>query len=253
MSLLSQVRAVELRPPLVEPGPDEAALVRDAVAGTPRAFDAIVRLHSRRIYNFLHHLTRQHQDAEDLTQQTFVKAFHNLHRFDPQRPLINWLLTIARRSALNHFRAAKRWEAMPDEVASASRESAPPPTGLENRILRAVAESRIQRPRRRFPLPLAVGAAASAAVLLAAAMFLRTAPEPDHPGEEIAVLLQTADSLAERWWNSVVPGTATLVHENALQQELTSVVAGARSALDFLALNFLPVAPAPPPQPAGTI
>jgi hypothetical protein len=137
--------------------------------------------------------------------------------------------------------------------ASASRESAPPPTGLENRILRAVAESRIQRPRRRFPLPLAVGAAASAAVLLAAAMFLRTAPEPDHPGEEIAVLLQTADSLAERWWNSVVPGTATLVHENALQQELTSVVAGARSALDFLALNFLPVAPAPSPQPAGTI
>jgi RNA polymerase sigma-70 factor (ECF subfamily) len=64
-------------------------------------------------------MTRHHQDAEDLTQQTFVRAFHHLDRFDTRRPLINWLLTIARNAALNHFRSAKRWEEIPEETPAA--------------------------------------------------------------------------------------------------------------------------------------
>lgn len=98
---------------------DEAALVRDTVAGVARAFDQIMALHNRRVFNFLYQFTRHRQDAEDLTQQTFIKAYHNLHRFDCARPLINWLLTIARRTALNHFRDTKRWDEMPENIASA--------------------------------------------------------------------------------------------------------------------------------------
>jgi RNA polymerase sigma-70 factor (ECF subfamily) len=63
-------------------------------------------------------MTRHRHDAEDLTQQTFIKAYNNIHRFDTARPIINWLLTIARRTALNHFRAAKRWDEIPDDTAS---------------------------------------------------------------------------------------------------------------------------------------
>jgi RNA polymerase sigma-70 factor (ECF subfamily) len=63
-------------------------------------------------------MTRQRQDAEDLTQQTFVKAFQHIERVDPSRPIINWLLTIARRTALNHFRSARKWEFVPAELAS---------------------------------------------------------------------------------------------------------------------------------------
>src|SRR4051812_934567 len=84
--------------------------------GAGNEFEEIVRLHSSRIFNFVFQMTRQRQDAEDLVQQTFIKAYHNLHRFDGSRPIINWLLTIARRSALNHFRSAKKWEEMPDSV-----------------------------------------------------------------------------------------------------------------------------------------
>src|SRR3954468_19970627 len=98
---------------------DEATLVRETLGGAPRAFEAIVHLHSRRVFNFIYQMTRQRQDAEDLTQQTFIKAFRNIHRFDTGRPLINWLLTIARRTALNHFRSWKQWEQMPDDTASA--------------------------------------------------------------------------------------------------------------------------------------
>ena len=96
---------------------DEVSLVRASQAGSPRAFEDIVRTHSQRVFNYLHHMTRHRQDAEDLSQQTFVKAYQNIHRFDTTRPLINWLLTIARRTALNHFRSAKRWDEISDEAA----------------------------------------------------------------------------------------------------------------------------------------
>jgi RNA polymerase sigma-70 factor (ECF subfamily) len=95
----------------------EAGLVRETLAGNVRAFDQIVRTHHRRIYQFLHQMTRQHQDAEDLTQQTFIKAFNHLAGFDGRRPLLNWLFTIARHNALNHFRAAKKWEEVPEHAA----------------------------------------------------------------------------------------------------------------------------------------
>ena len=97
---------------------DEAALVREAAAGDTRAFGQLVHSHHRRVFNFLSQMTRHHQDAEDLTQQTFIKALHHLARFDQQRPLINWLLTIARNTALNHFRDVKKWDELPDEAAA---------------------------------------------------------------------------------------------------------------------------------------
>ena len=95
---------------------DETTLIRAAVGGDQRAFGEIVRLHHGRVFNFLCQMTRHHHDAEDLTQQTFVKAYHHLARFDQQRPLINWLLTIARNSALNHFRDVKKWDELPADA-----------------------------------------------------------------------------------------------------------------------------------------
>ena len=117
MTIFSPANAAALAPPSVEPPADEAILVRATLGEDPRAFEKIVRLHSRRVFGFLYQMTRHHQDAEDLTQQTFLKAYQGLHRFDCRRPLINWLLTIARRNALNHFRSARKWESVPEETA----------------------------------------------------------------------------------------------------------------------------------------
>lgn len=89
-----------------------------ADASDTASFDQMVRLHSTRVFNFVFQMTRQRQDAEDLVQQTFIKAYHNLHRFDGSRPIINWLLTIARHTTLNHFRAFKKWEELPESAAS---------------------------------------------------------------------------------------------------------------------------------------
>jgi RNA polymerase sigma-70 factor (ECF subfamily) len=103
---------------LVAGSTSDVALARVDANGTACDFEEIVRLHSSRIFNFVFQMTRQRQDAEDLVQQTFIKAHKNLHRFDGTRPIINWLLTIARHSTLNHFRGSKRWEEVPDSTAS---------------------------------------------------------------------------------------------------------------------------------------
>jgi RNA polymerase sigma-70 factor (ECF subfamily) len=93
----------------------EAELVRAAVAGDAPAARELVRLFHRPIFRFVNRMTGQVQDAEDITQETFVKAFRSLDRVDTSRPLINWLFTIARRTALNHFRAKKQWVELPPE------------------------------------------------------------------------------------------------------------------------------------------
>jgi RNA polymerase sigma-70 factor, ECF subfamily len=113
-----------------EPGPgpapaacDDADLVRASAAGNAESFSALVRTHHARVFNFLYQMTRHRQDAEDLTQHTFIKAYQKLGQFDLQRPLINWLLTIARHSALNHFRDRKPWSELPYDAAG--REPSP--------------------------------------------------------------------------------------------------------------------------------
>lgn len=97
---------------------EEAVLIRAAAAGDARAFEQLVHAHSRRVLAYLTHLARNSHDAQDLAQQTFIKAHRHLGTFDCQRPLINWLLTIARRTALNHFRDTKKWEPAPENLVS---------------------------------------------------------------------------------------------------------------------------------------
>ena len=96
----------------------DAPLIADCLQGNMRAFDEIVRQHTPRVFNYVLHMTRHRQDAEDIAQQTFIKAYTHLSSFDPTRSFIAWLLTIARRTALNHFRSAKNFEPVAEETAS---------------------------------------------------------------------------------------------------------------------------------------
>jgi RNA polymerase sigma-70 factor, ECF subfamily len=98
---------------------NDADTVREVLGGDPDAFSRIVGVYHARVFGFLKQMTRHRQDAEDLTQQTFLKAFHNLARLDLSRPLIHWLLTIARNNALNHFRSAKPFEPVPEHLPAA--------------------------------------------------------------------------------------------------------------------------------------
>ena len=96
----------------------EAELVHAAVAGDAGASRELVRLFHRPIFFYVSRLVGQAQDAEDVTQETFVKAFRALHKVDTTRPLLNWLYTIARRTALNHLRGRRDWTELPPEPVS---------------------------------------------------------------------------------------------------------------------------------------
>lgn len=82
-------------------------MVVSAREGNLEAFSGVVREYEKRIFNFVLQFTRSVHDAEDVTQVTFVKAFRNLHRLDSAKQFAPWLYTIAKRTALNHFRTIR--------------------------------------------------------------------------------------------------------------------------------------------------
>jgi RNA polymerase sigma-70 factor, ECF subfamily len=89
------------------PSPEESALARQARDGSASAYGDLVRLHHVRVFGFLLALTRHRQDAEDLTQETFVRAWEKIHHYDPSLPMLPWLLTIARRQSIATLRRSR--------------------------------------------------------------------------------------------------------------------------------------------------
>jgi RNA polymerase sigma-70 factor (ECF subfamily) len=83
-------------------------LAQRAREGCRDAFELLVSRHERQIYNYLHQLTGNQHDAEDLAQETFLKAYRGIHRYDASFAFATWLFTIAKRTAYSHFRSAGR-------------------------------------------------------------------------------------------------------------------------------------------------
>jgi RNA polymerase sigma-70 factor (ECF subfamily) len=88
--------------------PDDAALVRAAQSGDAAAFRAIVERYQRRIYRVAYGLVRSHEDADDLAQEAFVRAWQALDRFRVGEPLYPWLARIVTNLAYSLFRRRKR-------------------------------------------------------------------------------------------------------------------------------------------------
>jgi len=84
--------------------PSDEDLARAARAGDFDAFEELVTRYEGRIFQYFRYRTRNSADAEDLTQQVFVKAYRGLNRFDPSRTLAPWLFAIAGRCAVSHYR-----------------------------------------------------------------------------------------------------------------------------------------------------
>lgn len=72
-----------------------AEIVAAVLAGNRQAFAPLVEQHQTAIYNFVYRYTRSRADAEDLTQETFLRAFRHLHQYRGHLPFRNWLYGIA--------------------------------------------------------------------------------------------------------------------------------------------------------------
>jgi RNA polymerase sigma-70 factor (ECF subfamily) len=79
----------------------DAELVAMALRGDPGAFDAIVERHRRNVYHVCYRFVGNHEDASDLSQEVFLRAYRGLSRFKGQSALGTWLYRIAVNVSLN--------------------------------------------------------------------------------------------------------------------------------------------------------
>ena len=82
----------------------EQQWVLAAQRGDMKAFEAIVSAFENAVYSFVYNTTRNQMDAEEITQDVFVKAYRNLSSFRGDAKLKTWLFTIAHNTTASHFR-----------------------------------------------------------------------------------------------------------------------------------------------------
>lgn len=84
-------------------------LVRRCVAGDAVAWEEIVQRYNRRIYNICYRFAGSADDAQDLTQEVFVKMYRTLNSYDVGRgAFMTWVATITRNLLVDHFRKSKQ-------------------------------------------------------------------------------------------------------------------------------------------------
>ena len=82
----------------------DAELVAGALAGSQEAFRELVRRFERPVYTLIARMVQDPATAEDLAQESFVKAYRRLGTYDPSRKLSSWLFKIAHNTAIDHLR-----------------------------------------------------------------------------------------------------------------------------------------------------
>src|SRR5690349_23666342 len=83
---------------------DEQVLVKRARRGDLNAYDDLVRRYQERIYATLYHMTSNHEDANDLAQEAFIKAFHALKSFKGGSSFYTWVYRIAVNKTINFLK-----------------------------------------------------------------------------------------------------------------------------------------------------
>jgi RNA polymerase sigma factor (sigma-70 family) len=94
--------------PPSDPQHEERDLVRRAKGGDLAAYDELVRRHQERVYATIYHMTSNHEDANDLAQETFIKAFQALRSFKGNSSFFTWLYRIAVNKTINHLKQRRR-------------------------------------------------------------------------------------------------------------------------------------------------
>lgn len=86
---------------------DDAQLVADATLGIQGSFDTLVHRYTTPLYHFAFRLTGNAQVAEDMVQETFVKVWKNLEKYDKNQVFRAWIFTIARNTITDYMRKKK--------------------------------------------------------------------------------------------------------------------------------------------------
>src|SRR5260370_38134620 len=99
-----KLRMSTMQPNIDEPLSAEMQLVRRAKRGDDAAFEELVRRYDRNVFRIAQHITQNREDAEDVVQEAFLKAYGNLATFQEQSKFYTWLVRVAGNEALMKLR-----------------------------------------------------------------------------------------------------------------------------------------------------
>jgi RNA polymerase sigma-70 factor, ECF subfamily len=86
----------------------DAELVKECLAGHHPAWETIVRQHTSRVYNLAYRFTGRFDEAEDLTQEIFLKIYRTLNSYRPESgALVTWIVRVGRNHIIDHYRKFK--------------------------------------------------------------------------------------------------------------------------------------------------
>jgi len=94
-----------------DPSPQTAAIdetIERCLQGDQDAWVDIVRQYSRRVFNVAYKFTGKHDEAEDLTQDIFIKIFKSLYTFDRRANFQTWLISVSRNLCIDHYRSVRK-------------------------------------------------------------------------------------------------------------------------------------------------
>ncbi len=123
---------------------EDSELVAQARRGDSQAFAQIVTTYQTPVYNLAYRMLGNANDAEDAAQETFLRAYSQLHRYDANQKFATWLLAIAAHHCIDRLRRRRfLWLSLEDQVAEDTLASdAPEP---EAELLRRESEHEIAR------------------------------------------------------------------------------------------------------------
>ena len=84
------------------------SLIEQCLGGDQAAWDAIVRQNWRKVFNVAYKFVGKHDEAEDLTQDIFLKIFRSLHTFDRRANFQTWLISVSRNLCIDHYRSVRK-------------------------------------------------------------------------------------------------------------------------------------------------
>lgn len=92
---------------------DERALVAEALKGDIKAFEEIVGIYKNKLYSFILRMTYSRQDAEELLQEVFIRAYNNLDRYDSRYMFSTWIYRIALNVCKSFMKKRKKLREIP--------------------------------------------------------------------------------------------------------------------------------------------
>jgi RNA polymerase sigma-70 factor (ECF subfamily) len=84
------------------------ALIQRCLSGDQAAWERIVQLHRRKVFNVAYKFVGRHEEAEDLTQDIFLKLFKSLDTFDRRANFQTWLISVSRNLCIDHYRSVRK-------------------------------------------------------------------------------------------------------------------------------------------------